>query len=67
VDVPHVLPVGTLLKLRITCDEGEFATNAKILYIQERIGMGIGFLDPADDQLAILNSWLVKLPPAVKI
>ena len=47
----------------LSCDEGTFETKAKILYVHERIGMGIQFLDTSKDQLDILDSWLTKLPP----
>jgi len=63
VDILNMLPVGTLLHVRISCDEGSFETKAKILYVHERIGMGVQFLDTAKDQLDILDSWLAKLPP----
>jgi hypothetical protein len=63
VDVAHVLPAGTMMKLRITCNQGTFETRGKILYVQERIGMGIVFVDTPEDQLKILEAWLVNLPP----
>jgi hypothetical protein len=64
VDILNVLPVGTLLNLRITCDQGTVVLRAKILYVHEGIGMGVIFLDPPKDQLEILDSWLATLPPA---
>ena len=64
VDVVNSFPVGTQLKLRITCDQGAFETRAKILYVQQGIGIGITFLDTPEDQLKILDGWLVDLPPA---
>jgi hypothetical protein len=67
VDVPNVLPPGTMLKLRITCDQGTFETRGKILYVQERIGMGITFVDVSEDQAKILEKWLVDLPPAITV
>jgi len=51
------------MKLRITCNQGTFETRGKILYVQERIGMGIVFVDTPEDQLKILEAWLVNLPP----
>lgn len=53
-----------MLKLRITCDQGTFETPAKILYVQQGIGMGMTFVDTAEDQIKILERWLVDLPPA---
>jgi hypothetical protein len=63
VDIMNMLPVGTLLLVRISCDGGTFETKAKILYVHERIGIGVQFFDTSKDQLDILDSWLAKLPP----
>lgn len=63
VDIANALPVGTLLNLRISCDQGAFATRGRILYVQENIGIGVAFLDPPNDQLEILDSWLAQLSP----
>ena len=67
VDVHNALPIGTSLKVRISCDDGEFVSDARVLYIQDRIGMGIVFVDPPADQVAILEKWLAKLPPAINV
>jgi hypothetical protein len=64
VDILNALPVGTLLTLQISCDQGTLKLKGKILYIHEGIGMGVVFVDPPDDQLKILDSWLAVLPPA---
>jgi hypothetical protein len=67
VDILNTLPQGTTLNVRISCDQGTFETRGKVLYVQERMGMGVVFLDPAKDQLEMLDSWLVKLTPGVTI
>ena len=64
VDIVNALPVGTLLNVRISCDQGAFLTRGKILYVQEHIGIGVVFLNTANDQLEILDSWLAQLPPS---
>jgi hypothetical protein len=64
VDILNALPVGTLLDLRISREEVTFVTKGKTIYVQERIGIGVVFLDPPEDQLQILDSWLAELPPA---
>jgi hypothetical protein len=61
VDTLNALPAGTSLNVRIFCDQGTFVTKGKIVYIQERIGMGVVFLDSPKDQLRILDSWLAGL------
>jgi hypothetical protein len=63
VDIVNVLPVGTLLNLRISCDQGAFVSRGRILYVQENIGMGVVFLDTPNDQLEILDTWLAQLSP----
>jgi len=60
-DILNTLPVDTALQLRITRDQGSFATMARIIYVQEGIGMGLAFVDPPQDQLQILDSWLAEL------
>ena len=62
VDSLNALPVDTVLNLRIERDHGTFATRGKIIYVHERIGMGVVFLDPPKDQVEILDSWIIELP-----
>jgi hypothetical protein len=33
-----------------------------VIHVQEQMGMGAEFVDPAEDQLRILDSWLAELP-----
>lgn len=60
-DVLNTLPVGTRLHLTISRDQGTFATDAKIIYAQDGMGMGILFLDVPPDQLKALDGWLAEL------
>jgi hypothetical protein len=62
VDALNALPLGTSLTLYIFRHEGSFVTEGEIIYVHERIGMGVVFVDPPKDQLEILDSWLVELP-----
>ena len=61
VDILNTLPVGTQIRIQVSRDQGTFATPAKIIYVQEGMGMGVAFLDPAPDQVAVLESWLTEL------
>ncbi len=61
VDVLNTLPSGTKIRISITRDLGAFATPAKVIYVQEGMGMGIAFVDPSADQLKILDTWLSEL------
>jgi hypothetical protein len=65
VDSLNTLPVGTMLNLQILRDQGTFTTKGKIIYVHERFGMGVVFVDPPEDQLKILEVWLADLPPVV--
>lgn len=61
VDVLNTLPVGTPLKMVISRDQGNFETSARIIYVQQGMGMGVAFVSPAVDQLKILDSWLSEI------
>jgi PilZ domain len=61
VDSPKTFPVGTSLKVIISRDERTFVAKADVIHVQEQIGMGIAFVDPPQDQLKILDSWLAGL------
>jgi hypothetical protein len=62
VATPKTYPVGTSLKVIISRDQRTFVAKANIIHVQERMGMGLAFLDALDDQLRILDSWLAELP-----
>lgn len=61
VDVLNTLPVGTPIELRVTRDQGVFATKGKIIYVQPGMGMGVAFTSVAADQMNILDAWLKEL------
>jgi|SRR5579862_756708 len=61
VDMLNPLPRETRIRVRISRDRGNFVATAKVIYVQEGMGMGVLFLEIADDQLELLDSWLVEL------
>ena len=61
VDVLITLPEGTGLDVRISRDQGVFETKAKIVYVQEGMGMGVTFVNPAPEQLKVLDTWLAEI------
>jgi hypothetical protein len=61
VDLLNALPVGTVIQVRISRDQGTFASSGRIIYTQEGMGMGVAFVDILADQLKILDSWLGEL------
>jgi PilZ domain len=64
VDVLNALPLGTVLNLEVSCDQGRFLAKGNIVYIHPGIGMGVAFLELPEQQLKILDSWLAGLPPS---
>lgn len=62
VESPKTFPVGTSLKVIISREERTFVAKANIIHVHEGMGMGLAFLDPPEDQLRIVDSWLAELP-----
>jgi len=61
IDVTITLPPGTLIQLKVLRDQGTFSTKGKIIYAQDCMGMGVAFLDVADNELQTLDRWLAEL------
>lgn len=61
VDILNTLPKDTAIRVRISDDSGSFESAGKIIYVQENMGMGVGFVDPAEDQVRMLDKWLAEL------
>jgi PilZ domain len=61
VDVLNTLPEGTHIELKISRDQGVFATKGRIIYVQPGMGMGVAFIDIPSDQLKVLDAWLKEL------
>jgi hypothetical protein len=61
VDLLNTLAKNTFVQVRISRDQGSFESPGKIIYVQERMGMGLAFLDTPPDQLKTLDSWLTEL------
>jgi PilZ domain len=60
-DILNTLPVGTQLQLTVSRDQGAFTSRARIIYVQEGMGMGLAFVDVPPAQLTILDAWLAEL------
>jgi PilZ domain len=58
VNTPSTLALNSFLTLVISRDDRTFTTNSKVIYVHEGIGMGLVFVDTAEEQLEILISWL---------
>jgi hypothetical protein len=55
------LPPGTLIQLKVLRDKGTFSTKGRIIYAQDSMGMGVAFLEIADNELKTLDCWLAEL------
>ncbi len=60
VDLLNTLPRETAVQIRISRDQGTFVAAGKIIYVQEGMGMGVIFLEVANDQEKLLDSWLAE-------
>jgi hypothetical protein len=61
VDLLNPLPVETSLQLKISRDQGVFATPGRTIYTQPGMGMGVAFVDIPADQLKTLDAWLAEI------
>lgn len=60
VDLLNTLPRETVIQIRVSRDQGTFVATGKIIYVQEGMGMGVLFLEVANDQERLLDSWLAE-------
>ena len=61
IDTISTFPVGTTVSLRLTNDRKTFETQARVVYAQQGMGMGLAFTPPEPDQLWVLEKWLGSL------
>ena len=61
VDILNTLPKDTSVRVHITTDRGSFESAGTIIYVQENMGMGVGFVDPPKEQQDVLDAWLAQL------
>ncbi|HEY6466039.1 MAG TPA: PilZ domain-containing protein [Candidatus Acidoferrales bacterium] len=64
VDILNTLPKGTPIRVCISADGRTFESAGTIIYVQENMGMGVGFVDPSPDQQHVLDEWLAALASA---
>lgn len=58
IETLNPMPRNSVIKIRILREETTFETWGRVAYSQERIGMGIAFLETAEDQQKILDGWV---------
>lgn len=61
IDTISAFPIGAAVSLRLTNERKTFQVQARVVYAQQGMGMGLAFTTPEPDQLWILEKWLGKL------
>jgi PilZ domain-containing protein len=64
VDLLNTLPKDTPIRVHITTDHGSFECEGTIIYVQDRMGMGVAFARPSNEQQCVLDAWLADLEHA---
>ena len=59
VDRLNALPKGTSVFIRIFTDTDSFEANARVVYVNANLGMGLSFQDVQSHHLPVLRKWLV--------
>ena len=60
VDSLDPFPEGSAVRIVLTHGNDRFESLAKVVYSNPRLGMGISFESPGEDQLAILDGWFER-------
>ena len=58
IDTLNPVPAGSQIRVRLSHEQGVFETQARVVYISPGLGMGVAFVDPAANQIALLDRWL---------
>jgi hypothetical protein len=61
VDTMNPFAVGTLIKIRLTKDKVTFEADAKVIFSQVGMGMGVAFISAMPQQHRIFQKWLTEL------
>ncbi len=58
IDTLNPSPAGTPLELRLSHGGETFQTNAKVVFVSPRLGVGVAFTDIPANQDELLDRWL---------
>jgi hypothetical protein len=61
VDILNPLPKNSVIQLFIRRDGGTFETWARVVYVHDRLGMGMQFFNTTRDHAALLEKWIAEL------
>jgi hypothetical protein len=57
-DMMNPFPTGTLVLVKISAGEAYFEAKSKVVYSQQNMGAGVGFLEIAPPSQVVLERWL---------
>jgi hypothetical protein len=61
VDTLNPFPEGTLIRIRLTRENISFEANAKVIFSQIGMGMGVAFTSAEKDQFRVYQKWIDEL------
>jgi hypothetical protein len=61
VDTLSPFPEGTLIRIRLTRENISFEANAKVVFSQIGMGMGVAFTSAEKDQFRVYQKWIDEL------
>jgi len=61
VDTLNPFSTGTLIRIRLTKENVSFEANAKVVFSQIGMGMGVAFTSAEKDQFRIFQEWINQL------
>lgn len=61
VDTLNPFPEGTIIRVRLTRENISFEANAKVVFSQIGMGMGVAFTSAEKDQFQIFEKWINQL------
>jgi hypothetical protein len=61
VDTINPFAVGTVIKIRLSKENVTFESNAKVVFSQVGMGMGVAFISAVPQQFRIYQRWLNEL------
>jgi len=64
VETENILPIGTMLMLRIIHAGANFIALGKVAYALQRVGMGIAFTEIEPSNQLVLEKWIEQLREA---
>lgn len=67
VDTISPLPIGSVLKMRLTHDNKAFETKAQVVVAAVGMGMGVIFIDTEPAQVQTLEGWIRELSGEVLV